>query len=101
MVTPLLTLITQDISINNDIGVAYTVSIHMWLMFLEAFVYLAIIEYAVAIAWAHLVVDQQHHAKKLENVSISFYDIVKQFIILITIYIYIHTYTQISIYRKN
>lgn len=67
MVSPLLGLITQDIAMNNDIGVSYTVSVHIWMMFAEGFVYLAIVEYAVAIAWAHLATDKKNYNKMLEQ----------------------------------
>lgn len=66
---PLLNLITQDIAINNEIGVYYVVSFHWWMMWLQGFIYLEIVEYAVAIAWAHFIADKKHFAKMLEQVS--------------------------------
>lgn len=53
MITPLLALITQDISLNNDIGVEYVVAIHWWMIWCQVFVFLALCEYALAISWAH------------------------------------------------
>ncbi|CAG2176024.1 unnamed protein product, partial [Oppiella nova] len=35
LVTPLLSLITQDISLNNDISVAYVVAIHWWMIWCQ------------------------------------------------------------------
>lgn len=69
LVMPLLNLITQDISINNDIGVYYVTSIHWWMMWLQGIVYLGIVEYATAIAWAHFVSDKKHFAKLLEQAN--------------------------------
>ena len=60
---PLLNLITQDISINNDIGVYYVVSFHWWMMFLQALIYLEICEFALAIAWANFINDKKFYAK--------------------------------------
>lgn len=71
---PLLNLITQDISINNDIGVYYVTSIHWWLMWLQGIVYLGIVEYAVAIAWAHFIADKKHFAKLLEQVTLKLHN---------------------------
>ncbi|KAH9389403.1 hypothetical protein TYRP_023349, partial [Tyrophagus putrescentiae] len=68
-VSPLLALITQDMSINNEIGVSYTVSIHIWMMFLQGFVYLAILEFAVAVAIAHLAVDKKNWKIKNEKIK--------------------------------
>lgn len=68
-VSPLLAIITQDVSINNEIGVSYTVSIHIWMMFLQGFIYLGIVEYAVAIAWAHLAIDKKNWKQAKEKVS--------------------------------
>lgn len=59
-------------SINNEIGVSYTVSIHIWMMFLQGFVYLAILEFAVAVAIAHLAVDKKNWKIKNEKVKLKF-----------------------------
>ncbi len=55
LVTPLLNLITQDIGLNNDINVSYVVAIHWWMMCCQFFVFMALVEYATAISWAHFI----------------------------------------------
>lgn len=69
LVTPLLNLITQDIGMNNDIGVEYVVNIHWWMIWCQAFVFLALIEYAVAISWAYFINDKKALRAKQPSVS--------------------------------
>lgn len=69
LVMPLLNLITQDISINNDIEVNYVTSFHWWMMWLHGFIYLLIVEYCVAIAWAHFISDKKYLAAQLEKAA--------------------------------
>lgn len=79
---PLLNLITQDISINNEIEVNYVTSFHWWMMWIHAFIYLEIVEYAVAIAWAHFITDKKNFEKLVEQVNaklVSFYFSIKKF----------------------
>lgn len=61
IIIPLLNIITMDIQLNNDIGVNYVTSIHWWFMWIEAFVYLDLVEYVACIAWAHFVVDKKKY----------------------------------------
>ncbi|XP_054160474.1 glycine receptor subunit alpha-2-like [Oppia nitens] len=59
IVTPLLNLITLDISLNNEINVSYVVAIHWWMIWCQIFVFLALFEYALAISWAHFINDKK------------------------------------------
>lgn len=68
IVPPLLGLVNQDQSIGKEINVYYIVSLHIWMMFIEAFVYLCSIEYAIAISWAYMINDKKNHAKKWQQV---------------------------------
>lgn len=68
MVMPLLNLISSDISVNNDIDVNYVTSYHWWMMWIHGIIYLEIVEYAVAMSWAHFVVDKKNFRKMLEEV---------------------------------
>ena len=71
VVTPLLNLITQDISFNNDINVAYVVAVHWWGIWCQVFVFLALIEYAVAISWVHFINDKKAFKAKQASVSVG------------------------------
>ncbi|RWS09755.1 Glycine receptor subunit alphaZ1-like protein [Dinothrombium tinctorium] len=53
IVTPLLTLVTQQTQINNEINVHYVVALHIWMMFCTFFVFMCLIEYALAIVYCH------------------------------------------------
>lgn len=66
---PLLQLISHDISINNDIAVNYVTSFHWWMMWLQGFVYLQLVEYAVATSWAHFIADKKHLVQMLEKAA--------------------------------
>lgn len=55
------------LTINNEAGVNYVMAIHWWFIMIEAFIFLEIIEYALAIAWAHFVVDKKNFRKKLQQ----------------------------------
>ncbi|RWS20419.1 glutamate-gated chloride channel-like protein, partial [Leptotrombidium deliense] len=57
IVTPLLTLVTMGNQVNTDINVSYVVALHIWMMFQDLFVFLCLIEYAVAIAFVWYVED--------------------------------------------
>ncbi|KAI1278007.1 Serine/threonine-protein kinase 10 [Halotydeus destructor] len=57
VVTPLLTLITMQTTINSDINVSYVVALHIWMMFCILFVFAGLIEYAVAIIYVNSVED--------------------------------------------
>lgn len=60
-------LISEDIDDNNDIQVNYVTAFHWWMMWIQGFVYLVMVEYAVAIAWAHFIMDKKNHRKKLQE----------------------------------
>lgn len=64
---PLLNLIQQDIAINNEHGVYYVTSFHWWMMWLQGIIYLGIVEYAFAIAWAHFICDKKYYAALKEQ----------------------------------
>ncbi|RWS26399.1 glutamate-gated chloride channel-like protein [Leptotrombidium deliense] len=52
-VTPMLTLATQQNQINAEINVHYVVALHIWMIFCTFFVFMSLIEYAVAIIYCH------------------------------------------------
>lgn len=55
IVTPLLSLITQQTQINAEINVSYVVALHIWMMFSIFFVFMSLIEYALCIVYCHVV----------------------------------------------
>ncbi|RWS17344.1 Glycine receptor subunit alphaZ1-like protein, partial [Dinothrombium tinctorium] len=57
IVTPLLSLVTMGIQINSEINVSYVVALHIWMMFCDFFVFMCLIEYAIAISYAWYVED--------------------------------------------
>lgn len=59
VVTPLLSLITIQTTVNTDINVSYVVALHIWMMFCIFFVFMALIEYAGAIVYANSVDDRK------------------------------------------
>ncbi|KPM11548.1 hypothetical protein QR98_0101210 [Sarcoptes scabiei] len=65
MVIPLVDLISEDIAINNRIKVNHTTIMHVWMIAMQAFIYLSIIEYSLAIAWAHFVTDKANHQRTI------------------------------------
>ena len=50
--TPLLTLVTQNVNMNSEINVSYVVALHWWMTLCIFFVFMSLIEFAVAISWA-------------------------------------------------
>lgn len=62
VVTPLLTLITQQATITADLNVAYVVALHIWTMASVLFVFMSLVEYAVAIIYANTVEDRKDYS---------------------------------------
>ncbi|KAI1278452.1 Glycine receptor subunit alpha-3 [Halotydeus destructor] len=60
VITSLLALITQQLQSSAEISAAYVVAINLWMIICISFVFLALIEFAFAIAWS------EEHLKKLE-----------------------------------
>lgn len=48
-----LALITQQYTVSQDLNVAYVVVLHIWMAFCILFTFCCLVEYAVAIAYAH------------------------------------------------
>lgn len=59
LVIPLLTLVTQSINVNSEINVSYVVAIHWWMALCLFYVFMGLIEFAVAISWAWLANDRK------------------------------------------
>ncbi|CAG2120765.1 unnamed protein product, partial [Medioppia subpectinata] len=59
LVTPLLTLVTQNINVNSEINVSYVVALHWWMSVCIFFVFMSLIEFAVAISWAWMASDRK------------------------------------------
>jgi hypothetical protein len=57
--TPLLALITQQITINGEVRVSYIVALHLWIMVCQFFVFMSLVEYAASIVQAHCVEDRK------------------------------------------
>lgn len=57
--TPLLALITQQITINGEVMVSYIVALHLWIMVCQFFVFMSLVEFAAAIVNAHVVEDRK------------------------------------------
>ena len=53
VVTPMLSLITQQTQINSEIKVSYVVAIHIWMILSITFVFLSLVEYELAIVYHH------------------------------------------------
>lgn len=71
IVTPLLSLITQQTQINSEINVSYVVALHIWMIFSIAFVFAALVEYALTIVYCH-VVDEKKEAKARDPITFQF-----------------------------
>ncbi|KAI1298773.1 Glutamate-gated chloride channel alpha [Halotydeus destructor] len=70
VVTPMLSIITMQVAVYNDIGISYIVGLHIWMAFCELFAFLSILEYAFAIQWAHNVADKKAAAAKTEKLGL-------------------------------
>lgn len=70
-VTPLLALITQQITINNEIKVSYVVAVHLWMIMCEFFCFMSLVEYAAAIVHVH-VVDEKKSMEARDPVAFTF-----------------------------
>lgn len=71
IVTPLLSLITQQTQINSEINVSYVVALHIWMIFCTFFVFMALIEYALAIVYCH-VVDEKKDLQSQDPIGFSY-----------------------------
>ncbi|XP_054161868.1 glycine receptor subunit alpha-2-like [Oppia nitens] len=69
IVTPLLNLITLDISLNNEMNVSYVMSIHWWMIWCQIFVFLYLFENALAISWAYFINDKKSSKTAIIYVS--------------------------------
>lgn len=58
VVTPLLSLITKQTQISHEINVSYVVALHIWMIFNIFFVFMCLVEYALAIAHSYFVSDK-------------------------------------------
>lgn len=56
---PLLNLVVYSGAINADINVNYIVTINWWMIWCQVFVFLSLVEYAMAISWAHFANDKK------------------------------------------
>jgi hypothetical protein len=70
-VTPLLALITQQITINSEVKVSYVVAIHLWMIMCEFFVFMVLIEYAAAIIHVH-VIDEKKSLETRDPIAFQF-----------------------------
>lgn len=52
VITSLLALITQQLQSSAEISASYVVALNLWMIICITFVFLALIEFAFAIAWA-------------------------------------------------
>lgn len=66
VVTPLLSLITQQTQINSEINVNYIVSLHVWMMSCTFFVFMCLLELGLAVVYIHRV-DERKSSVDFEN----------------------------------
>lgn len=92
-VVPLLNLISQDIAINNEIKVGYTTLFHWWMMCLHLIIYFEIVEYALALSWAHFIMDKKNFTTSQQQVDLCF--VLRSYLKLIS-----HFYHSISSHRQ-
>jgi hypothetical protein len=64
IVTPLLSLITQQTQINAEINVNYVVSLHIWMMTCTFFVFMALIELGFAVVYIHRVEERKSNVER-------------------------------------
>lgn len=57
LVLPLLTLVTQQNQVNSEIAVSYIVALHIWFTVCIFFIFVALVELAVALLYAQRVAD--------------------------------------------
>ena len=75
VVTPLLSLITQQTQINSEINVNYIVSLHVWMMSCTFFVFVCLLELGLAVVYIHRVderkssIDEPKSSVDLEKCS--------------------------------
>ena len=69
IVTPLLSLITQQTQINAEINVNYVVSLHVWMMSCTFFVFMALIELGFAVVYIHRVEERKSSLESGESAS--------------------------------
>ena len=65
VVTPLLSLITQQTQINSEINVNYVVSLHVWMMLCTFFVFICLIEMGFAVVYKHQVEERSEDEKSI------------------------------------
>lgn len=63
VVTPMLSLVTQQTQINAEIKVSYVVAVHIWMIFSIIFVFLSLVEYALAIVYHHRIDEKKEVCK--------------------------------------
>lgn len=57
LVLPLLALVTQQTQVNNEIVVSYVVALHLWFIVCTFFIFMALIELAIALVYVQKVAD--------------------------------------------
>lgn len=70
IVTPLLSLVTQQTQINSEIDVSYVVALHVWMMACTFIVFMALVELAFAVVYVHNLEDKKTKDKDSETGSI-------------------------------
>ena len=59
VVSPLLSLIVQQTQISSEINVSYVVALHIWMIFCIFFVFMSLVEYALAIVYCHVIEERK------------------------------------------
>ena len=67
LVLPLLALITQQTQVNNEIVVSYVVALHLWFIVCTFFIFMALIELAVALLYVQRVADWKDREAREEQ----------------------------------
>src|ERR1700712_4362097 len=67
IVTPLLSLITQQTQINAEINVNYVVSLHIWMLGCTFFVFMALAELGFAVVYIHRVEERKSRGSNQDS----------------------------------
>ena len=78
IVTPLLSLITQQAQINGEVNVSYIVAIHIWMIMSIIFVFMSLIEYTATIIYVHVVDEKKTVSIIYSSFALNF-DLVDKF----------------------
>lgn len=71
IITPLLTLVTQQSQISSEVQIHYVCALHIWMVVCQGFVFGCLVEYALAIGYSHRIADRKERNKSTSNLSLN------------------------------